>query len=406
MNANGGTSSSPNNEQVQTCLISPKLILMVGKMSSILDCRRGLEEIENVLSSTLNKNGQNSVESKEFSDLFAKLRTWFKDSNTNIVFSVSKVILLSVKLVKDVNLLSVEFLMDLVLLLNFAQKGIRQTTLQIFNELFEMMGKSFISNVFLPSFGKLNAGGRKTAVLFIRDLLPKIEIDVTEFTPFVVSILADKNEEFRNAALPIIQKFMMQNGGIATLRKEADQFPPAKKNMVLEIINSIESDLDIPENKNDEAETLNNENYEERPMTGNSTTSQNEGNIKQGTSNETKIPKRSSSSAAKSKLQNNNEASQENNNSNNNQQVKGSIQLLKEKNRTESDSKIAIFKPKGNSRLRQQKQQQQQQQQQQLQILEPLKKEEDAQNENENENVLDLPNPAREDQTVDQRFKI
>ena len=82
---------------------------MVGKMSSILDCRRGLEEIENVLSSTLNKNGQNSVESKEFSDLFAKLRTWFKDSNTNIVFSVSKVILLSVKLVKDVNLLSVEF---------------------------------------------------------------------------------------------------------------------------------------------------------------------------------------------------------------------------------------------------------------------------------------------------------
>ena len=423
----GGGTNSTSNDQNQGCLISPKLILMVGKMLSILDCRRGLEEIENILNNTLNKNGKNSVENKEFTELFAKLRTWFKDSNTNIVFSVSKVILLGLKLVKDVNLVSPEFLNDLALLLNFVQKGIRQTTLQIFNELFDMMGESFITNVFLPSFVKLNAGGRKTAVLFIRDLLPRIEITVEEFTPFVLSILADKNEEFRNAALPIIQKYMMINGGIGALKKEADQFPPAKKNMVLEIINSIESDLDIPENNNDSKETENNNSSDEhqRPQTANSSCSPNEklgGNEmnnnnrpqtgrkeeeKQQNSNqinETKIPtKRSSSSTAKSKIpssNNNNNNNNENLQENNGNQVKSSIQFIKDKNRTESDSKIAIFKPKGNSRLRQQKQQQQQQQQpQQLQVLEPLKKDEEQKD--ENENITDLPYSTQDEQTVD-----
>lgn len=409
---NGGTSSSPNADQG---LISPKLISMVGKMSSILDCRRGLEEIENVLNNTLTKNGENSVESKEFTDLFAKLRTWFKDSNTNIVFSVSKVVLLSLKLLKDVNFLTVEFLNDLALLLNFVHKGIRQTTLQIFNELFDMMGESFISNVFLSSFAKLNAGGRKTAVLFIKDLLPRIEININEFTPFVVSILADKNEEFRNAALPIIQKFMLIDGGIAALRKEADQFPPAKKNMVLEIINGIESDLDIPNNEElkDSPENTTNENNnvdDQRPTTANQTEGndqnssgthkrkEEENKQNQNQINETKIPKRCSSSTAKNKNQNQNQNNEIQLDNNNQSQVKSSIQLIKEKNRNESDSKIAIFKPKGNSRLRQQKQQQPQPQQQQLQVLEPLKKEEDQ---IENDNLEDLPNPTREEQTVD-----
>lgn len=382
-----------NTDNVETSLISQRLILMVGKMSSILDCRRALEEIENILNGALTKNGPNSIDSKEFTDLFSKLRTWFKDSNTNIVFSVSKVMLLSFKLVKDVNSILVEFLNDLILLINFVQKGIKQNALQIFNELFNMMGYSFISNSFLPSFYRLNAGGRKTAVLFIRDILSRLEMNVQEFTPFIVNILADKNEEFRNAALPIIQKFISINGSIAELKKEVDHFPPAKKNMVLELISSIENELPIDENPpNDE------EDESKRPQTAKNPVSPRPDEVKSTPRpmtggkeeetirhknepiNETKIPKRSFSSTSKKSPQHDN-------------QEKSSIPTLKEpKNRAENDSKIAIFKPKGNSKIRQPKQ---------PQILDPL----DAKYDDIEQQPQPLQQPQQEDETNNEPVK-
>ncbi|OHT13510.1 hypothetical protein TRFO_16263 [Tritrichomonas foetus] len=385
--------ASSTEVQKPSDLISPKLIQMIAKTSSILDCRRGLDEIESILNDTMNRCGKNSVENKEFAELFIRLRTWFKDSNTNIVFLVSKVLLLSVKLVKDVKIVSIEFLNDLVLLLNFVHKGIRQTTLQVLNELFDMMGKDFIIKVFLPSFGRLNGGGRKAGVLYLRDL--HFKMTVNEFSPMICNILADKSEDFRNAAMPVVQRFLSLDGSVEALKQEVEQFPPAKKNLVLELINNLgpvesqsqqnqdehqtnsqndqqgqleEEEIDDSQQQrphtarsssNDKVIDLNNNSNKHRPLTGKRDDESTNNN------NETKIPKRCFSQANKNKDQ---EDSQLSNSPPQNQQ-KSNIPLIKEKK--EGESKIAIFKPKGNSRLRQQKQPLQQQ------PLEPLKCEND-----------------------------
>ena len=302
-----------------TELISSKLIQMIAKASSILDCRRGLEEIENILTDTLNKNGRQSVENKELSELFARLRTWFKDSNTNIVLSVSKVVFISIKVVKDINGVPIEFLNDVVLLLNFVNKGIRQQTILILNELYEMMKNDFINRVLIPAFERLNGGGRKAAVVFMRDL--QFDMTVEIFSPVICDILADKSEDFRNAALPIVQKFIKLEGSVASLKKGAEQFPPAKKKFVIEQIVSLDPNENqkVPDEKNQNTDQSSKPSLDKKD----------DENV-----SDSKIPKRNFGKKNESP----------------------DIEQFMPKNLKGNESKIAIFKPKGNSRLRQQKQ--------------------------------------------------
>ncbi|OHT03887.1 hypothetical protein TRFO_28790 [Tritrichomonas foetus] len=239
-NNNANLNNNANDENNEGSLIPQRLIIAIGKTSSILECRKSLDDLESLLQDTLNRRGCNSVPDKEFNDLFLRVRPWFKDSNTNIVLSVAKVVLLSLKLVVDVNSISTDFLSDLVLLLNFVHKGIRQTTIQILEELNEMMA-NFVDKIFVPSFLKLNVGGRKAGILFVRDLVFDLRVD-SVFTPFIVNILSDKSEDFRNAAMPIIQSFLSLENSEEAIMKEIDQFPPAKKNSIVSIMNSIEHD--------------------------------------------------------------------------------------------------------------------------------------------------------------------
>ncbi|KAK8899960.1 hypothetical protein M9Y10_002283 [Tritrichomonas musculus] len=221
-------------------LIPQKLIIAVGKTSSFLDCKKGLEDLEALLTEALKKLGMNSVQPKEFIELFNRVRPWFKDSNTNVVFSVSKVVLLSLKLISKIDEnISNDFLGDIVLLLNFVHKGIRSTTLQMLERLNELKD-DFIPTIFIPSFYRLNVGGRKVGITFIRDLQFDMQVDDV-FTPFIVNILADKSEDFRNAALPIVQHFLTFEGASDEIIKEVDQFPPAKKNLIISLMSGIEA---------------------------------------------------------------------------------------------------------------------------------------------------------------------
>jgi hypothetical protein len=58
-----------------------KVVQNIGKMQSILDTRKALDEAVNLLTKQIDHFGQSSVPSSEFTDIFGKLRQWFKDPN-------------------------------------------------------------------------------------------------------------------------------------------------------------------------------------------------------------------------------------------------------------------------------------------------------------------------------------
>ena len=235
------TNNLANMNDNDSGLIPQKLIISIGKTSSILECRKGLEDIELLLNDVLNKRGCSTVQSKEFNELFTRVRPWFKDSNTNIVLSVAKVVLLAIQLTSDVTNVPVEFLTDIVLLLNFVNKGIRQTTIQILEQLDDMMSPFFVPKIFIPSFYKLNIDGRKAGIIFVRDLVFDMYVNEV-YTPFIVNILSDKSEDFRNSAMPLIQRFLALPDAEQAIRNEIDSYPPAQKSSIITIMSGIEPD--------------------------------------------------------------------------------------------------------------------------------------------------------------------
>lgn len=241
-------SSANKNLDDSQPLIPSKLVVAVGKTSNFVECKKGLDDLESLLTELNQQREPNSLPCSEFVDLFNRLRPWFKDANTNFVLSVSKVILLSLKLISELNdSISNDYLSDLVLLLNFVNKGIRSTTFKILDEI-NQMKDDFVYSVFVPTFGRLNVEGRKAGIQFIRDLDFGMDVDDV-FSPFIVNILSDKNEEFRNSSLPLMIKYFSLDGSRERIMKEVDQFPPAKKNMIISNMSQFESKIGTkPEN--------------------------------------------------------------------------------------------------------------------------------------------------------------
>jgi hypothetical protein len=178
-----------------------KLVQKIAKTQSVLDTRKALEEAEGLLTRHIDQFGPSSLPSTEFTELFSRLRQWFQESNTNVILSVTKVIGLCFKAIIDVQItsVSVDFLHDVCLLLNFSHKGIRSGALAALQQL-EAIHPQFVPIVFLPSFWKLNVEGKRAGVTFLRTL--EFDMTVEQYCPLIVSFLADKSESFRELARP------------------------------------------------------------------------------------------------------------------------------------------------------------------------------------------------------------
>ena len=222
--------------------IPQRLVQAIAKTGSMVDTRKGLDEIEAILSSATS----NSVPAAEFSELFVKLRQWFKDSSTNIVLSVIKVITSALRAMKndEIETVPTEFFCDMCLLLNFAHRGIRQSTIAALTELFGIH-KGFFPAIFIPSFFKLNSDGRKTAVTFLKNMLSNIEMTVDDFGGLIMNILQDKSDDFRELSRPILVQFFLLPGAMAAATDMADQLPPAQKNLVLSRLPTFQTHVSI-----------------------------------------------------------------------------------------------------------------------------------------------------------------
>lgn len=214
-------------------LFPSRVVQSIAKSNPILDVMKSLDEAENILEKTVTKPAKvSSIPFSEFSDIFLKLRQWFKDSNKNVVLSVTKVINLCFKLIipKEIPQVPNDFLSGVCLLLNFSHKGIRSAAVQALAQL-NSIYPQFVVEIFIPTFPKLNVDGRKAGINLIKTF--QFEMSVLEFCPFIMSCLADKSEEFRESAKPLVIRFINLPDGIEIAKQAADQFAPATKNLVL-----------------------------------------------------------------------------------------------------------------------------------------------------------------------------
>ena len=218
-----------NNEK---SLIQSRLISSLSKTSSIFEVRKSLDEIETILTKYLEANGQSSVSSNEFTELFQKLRQWLKDSNTSIVLSVTKIISLSFKLIKSdqISNVSKDFLIDTCLLLNFTQKGITSAALGALSQLYSIY-PLFVPEIFLPAFNKLSFEGKKAGTSFLKNL--SFEMNVQQYTSLILNYLIDKLDTYRESAKPLVEQFMNLSGSKEALQKASEKFPPAQKSLLL-----------------------------------------------------------------------------------------------------------------------------------------------------------------------------
>jgi len=223
-------------------IIPGTTIQAISKTSSILEFKKGLEEIETILNKLIESSTM--IPYAEISELLLRLRQWFKDSNSNIVLSASKVVGLAVKVlnIDDFAFIPNDFLSDYFLLLNFSNKPIRASCLSTVSYI-TTVSFSFIIEVLVPSFSKLNTDGKIVAARFLREI--SFDMDVPHYVQFVITSLANKSEEFREAIRPLVERFLSLPGAIEELEKAADQFPPAKKSSVLTVLSSyIKPQLD------------------------------------------------------------------------------------------------------------------------------------------------------------------
>jgi hypothetical protein len=218
--------------------IPPRLVQGVQKAGSILETRKALDEVETLLATTT----PCSVHCSEFVDFLAKLRQWFKDSNTTIILSITKVISLFLKIVirDEIETIPNEFFGDMCLLLNFAHKGIRISTVNALTQLFAIH-PSFIPSIFLPSFFKLNTEGRKTAIAFLKNMQSGLEMTIEDYSSFIMNLLLDKNEDFRESAKPIIQQFFLLPNSMGIAVEMANQLSPAQKSLVLSRLTAFQA---------------------------------------------------------------------------------------------------------------------------------------------------------------------
>ena len=204
----------------------------MSKTGSILDTRRALDETESILLKHLEQKGQSTVQSSEFTELFARLRQWLKDPNSSIVFSVTKVIGLSFRAIakEQITNVSVDFLVDVCLLLNFSNKTIRSSTISALTYL-DSIYPGFVDTVFLQAFPKFNVEGRKAGTTLLKTL--SFEMNVQQYCPLIVAFLSDKSDNYKEAAKSLIEKYLMLPNSVETIHQSVEQFPPAQKNLVI-----------------------------------------------------------------------------------------------------------------------------------------------------------------------------
>ena len=220
-----------------TEFIPNRLLQGISKTSTALENRKSFDELDELLSRSLELRGPSSIKLSEFSTLFNYLRQWFNDNSTPTVASVAKILLHSLKLIisNEVQNIPSDFIMDIFLLLNYSQKSIRGTTQNIITELNNKI-PNFVQNFMINSFSKLNSDGKKATVSFMREL--NFTMTLQPFLNFIVGCMSDKSNELRDAAQPIIQQYLQLPNAIETITEYVDSYPPAKKNIILQVLNS------------------------------------------------------------------------------------------------------------------------------------------------------------------------
>lgn len=219
--------------------IPSRLVQIISRTSNTTETRKACDELEDVLNRALELRGPSSVKLNEFTSLFSAMTPWFTESSIDVVSSISKVLLLSLKLIdpNDMKNIDVSFVMDSILLLNYQEKQIKNNTVSILNE-FNSKIPDFIQDFILEQFNQLNPKGKKSAVIFIRDL--NFIMTVQPFLQFMISIMSDKDEELREAASMLIQKFIQLPNAVKEIKETVEHFKSTKKNQVLAYLNSKE----------------------------------------------------------------------------------------------------------------------------------------------------------------------
>lgn len=237
---------SPERER---SIIPLRVLSLITKPSTILDCKKGLEEVENILAKTSDKKGSDCLTYLEVSDLFVRLRQWFKDSNMQVILSICKIIQTIFKLLNhnEFQNIPIDFLSDMILLLNYQKKEIKLTTRQNMSAVFAEI-PSFIVDVFLPTFTKLNVEGKTSSIRFLRDC--NFEMTVPEFGAFIVECVANKSDTFCELSRPIIIRYIQLPGAFEEIERQVESFPPAKKNNILSIIQNYQKKEHINSNQN------------------------------------------------------------------------------------------------------------------------------------------------------------
>lgn len=223
-------------------LIPSRLIQGISKTtSSAVEIRRSLDELEELLNRSLELRGPSSVKPNEFSSLFSNLTPYFIDTNTETVTSVAKILLTSLQLIdpNDMKNVDNDIIMESVFLLNYQEKAIRSTAINIMSE-WNSMVPYFVQNILLEVFPRLSIKGKKAAVAFVRDNV-NFNMTIQPFLPFIVSCMSDKDEELRESSAPLVQRYLQMPGAVNAIKDYIEYFNTAKKNAILSMINSKDS---------------------------------------------------------------------------------------------------------------------------------------------------------------------
>jgi hypothetical protein len=143
----------------------------------------------------------------------------------------------------DIELISNDIFSEMVLVLNFSRKDVRNSTIAALTELFSLH-RDFMTAVFLPAFFKLNTEGRRTAIAFLKST-EGIEMIITDYGPLIMNLLLDKSDAFPEAAKLIIKRYFLLPGAMRAAAEMAAQLPPAQKSLVLVRLPAFDSYVSI-----------------------------------------------------------------------------------------------------------------------------------------------------------------
>ncbi|KAH0793512.1 XMAP215 family protein [Histomonas meleagridis] len=189
------------NQNIDKSFIPSRIIQQISKTGSILDTRRALDETEIIGLS---------------------FKVIIKDQIVNV---------------------STDFLIDVCLLLNFSNKAIRNSTISTLTYL-DSIYPEFVDKIFLQAFPKFNVEGKKAAISFLKTL--NFEMNIQQYNSLIVGFLSDKSDNYKEAAKPLIEKYLMLPNSVESIHQSVEQFPPAQKNLVISRLATFGKNSIIP----------------------------------------------------------------------------------------------------------------------------------------------------------------